>query len=150
MLAGVIGCWSTPDGPFEGQTAPDFQAATMTGKRIASDQFRGKPTMLVFWASWCGPCRKEAPDVVRVAKSYGDQINLIGINAGENLGTARRAAQQFGITWPVAMDSDGGIQSRYKVTGIPLVLILDENGVVRHRNNGVPSDVHRLIDGLLG
>ena len=106
--------------------------------------------MLVFWASWCGPCRQEAPDVARVYKNYGQQINLVGINAGENKGTAQRAAKQMGITWPVVMDTNGALQSLFKVTGIPLILILDENGVVRHRNNGVPSDVHRLLDGLLG
>jgi hypothetical protein len=47
------------------------------------------------------------------------------------------------------MDMKGSIQSAYKVSGIPLVLILDGNGVVRHRNNGVPSNVHRLLDGLM-
>ena len=55
----------------------------------------------------------------------------------------------LGITWPVVMDMQGSIQSAYKVSGIPLVLILDGNGVVRHRNNGVPSNVHRLLDGLM-
>ncbi len=146
----VLGCWSTPSGPYEGQQAPVFQSATMSGQNINLEQLHGKPTMLVFWASWCGPCRQEAPDVARVAKNYGNRINLVGINAGETLSAARRAAQQMAITWPVAMDADGSIQALFKVSGIPLVLILDENGVVRHRNNGVPSDVHRLLDGLLG
>jgi len=122
----------------------------MSGQNINLKQLHGKPTMLVFWASWCGPCRQEAPDVARVARNYGNRINLLGINAGETLSVARRAAQQMAITWPVAMDADGSIQALFKVSGIPLVLILDENGVVRHRNNGVPSDVHRLLDGLLG
>ncbi len=150
IVAVAMGCWSTPGGPYEGQQAPTFQATTLSGQTMRSEQWRGKPTMLVFWASWCGPCRQEAPDVARVHKNYGQRINLVGINAGENRGTAHRAAKQMGITWPVAMDSNGAIQSLFKVTGIPLILILDENGVVRHRNNGVPSDVHRLLDGLLG
>ena len=61
-----------------------------------------------------------------------------------------RAAGQLGMTWPVALDLDGSIRGAYAVSAIPMVLILDKNGVVRHRNNGVPSDVHRLLDGLLG
>ena len=86
--------------------------------------------------------------MAQIAASYGDTVNIIGINAGESLSTARRAAPQMGITWPVVMDTDGAIQSRYKVSGIPLVVILDQKGLVRHRNNGVPSDIHRLLDGL--
>ena len=150
LIGLAVGCWSSQEGPFEGQEAPTFNAGTMAGTSFEFDRLKGKPTMLVFWASWCGPCRQEAPDVVKVHKSYGTRINLVGINAGEKMVIAQRAAQQMGIAWPVAMDVDGTIQRLYKVSGIPMVLILDENGVVRHRNNGVPSDVHRLLDGLLG
>ena len=105
--------------------------------------------MVVFWASWCGPCRKEAPQIVDVYRQYGSAINVVGINAGESTAVAQRSAAEMGIKWPVLMDSDGAIQRMYKVSGIPLVLILDAEGVVRHRNNGVPSNVHRLIDGLM-
>jgi len=121
----------------------------MRGGPVQLDRFRGKPTMLVFWASWCGPCRQEAPQVAGVARQYGAAINLVGINAGEPISVAKRAATEMAIDWPVVMDLDGRIQTLYKVSGIPLVLILDAEGVVRHRNNGVPSDVHRLLDGLM-
>jgi len=145
----LMACTGAPAGPHEGQQAPNFEASLMRGGPTTLAAFRGKPTMLVFWASWCGPCRKEAPDVAKIAASYGSAINVVGINAGESIGTAKRAAEQMGITWPVVMDMKGGIQSAYKVSGIPLVMILDGNGVVRHRNNGVPSNVHRLLDGLM-
>ena len=144
----LMACSGSPAGPHEGQQAPNFEASLMRGGPTSLSSFRGKPTMLVFWASWCGPCRKEAPQVVKVAGNYGSAINVVGINAGESIGTAKRAAEQMGITWPVVMDTDGVIQARYKVSGIPLVVILDQKGLVRHRNNGVPSDIHRLLDGL--
>ena len=85
-----------------------------------------------------------------MAQRYGDRVQVLGVNAGEDLSTARRAAAELGMTWPVAMDADGTIRGAYAVNAIPMVLIIDKNGVVRHRNNGVPSDVHRLLDGLLG
>ena len=88
--------------------------------------------------------------MVKVAKSYGTRVNIVGINAGEDLSTAKRAAKAWGMTWPVVSDGDGTLSKRYKVQGVPLVLILDAQGRVRHRNNGVPSDIHRLLDGLLG
>ena len=122
----------------------------MNGSTLNLKNYRGRPTVMVFWASWCGPCRKEAPDIVRVSKSYGNQVNIVGINAGEPIDVAKRAAVQMGITWPVVMDAAGSLQAKYNVTGIPLVLVLDADGRVRHRNNGVPSDIHRLLDGLLG
>ena len=150
ILLGLFACSDTAVGPREGQTAPTFEALQMDGSTLKLDDYRGKPTVLVFWASWCGPCRQEAPDVARVAKSYGNQVNMVSINAGESLEVAKRASVQMGITWPVVLDTDASIQAKYKVTGIPLVLILDANGLVRHRNNGVPSDIHRLLDGLLG
>ena len=150
FMAVLSGCGGTPDGPHEGQRAPAFEAVRMDGSKAALSDYRGRPTVMVFWASWCGPCRKEAPDIARVAKSYGTQIHLLGVNASEPIEAAKRAAVQMGITWPVVMDPDGSIQAKYQVTGIPLVLILDAEGRVRHRNNGLPSDIHRLLDGLLG
>ena len=145
----VVGCSRTVSGPHEGQHGPNFNAPLMSGGEAEFARFRGKPTMVVFWASWCGPCRKEAPQIVDVYRQYGSAINVVGINAGESTAVAQRAAAEMGIKWPVLMDSDGAIQRMYKVSGIPLVLILDAEGVVRHRNNGVPSNVHRLIDGLM-
>ena len=112
ILLGLFACSGTAMGPREGQKAPDFEAQQMLGGTLKLDDYRGKPTVLVFWASWCGPCRQEAPDVARVAKSYGNQINMVSINAGESLDIAKRAAVQLGITWPVALDADASIQGK--------------------------------------
>jgi len=150
LLGSSAGCEKSPVGPQEGQRAPIFEAVTADRGQVRLGDYAGKPVMLVFWASWCGPCRIEAPQVQRVAQSYGDRVQVLGVNAGEDLSTARRAAAELGMTWPVAMDADGTIRGAYAVNAIPMVLIIDKNGVVRHRNNGVPSDVHRLLDGLLG
>jgi thiol-disulfide isomerase/thioredoxin len=106
--------------------------------------------MLVFWASWCGPCRKEAPEVATIAQGYGEKVHVISINAGEDASTAARAAQSWGITWPVVLDLNGAIQGSYDVQAIPLILILDADGVVRYRGLGMPTDAHRILDGLTG
>ena len=150
ILVSSVGCDRAQVGPQEGQVAPVFQAAALAGGQVRFADHTGKPIMLVFWASWCGPCRIEAPQVERVAQSYGDRVQVLGVNAGEDQSTATRAASALGMTWPIAMDTDGAIRAAYAVSAIPMVLIIDKNGVVRHRNNGVPSDVHRLLDGLLG
>jgi thiol-disulfide isomerase/thioredoxin len=150
LFAVLVACSSIPTGPFEGKQAPALVGSALTGETVRLEDMRGKPTVVVFWASWCGPCKKEAPQVVKVAQTYGDRVNILGVNAGEDLGTARRTAKAWGMSWPVVSDGDGSLRKRYAVRGVPLVLILDRAGVVRHRNNGVPSELHRLLDGLLG
>jgi thiol-disulfide isomerase/thioredoxin len=150
LIAMLVACETVPVGPHEGQQAPALSGTALTGESVDLQTFRGKPTVVVFWASWCGPCRKEAPEVVKVAQTYGDKVHILGVNAGEDLTTARSAARAWGMSWPVVSDGDGTLRKRYQVRGIPLVLILDGDGRVRHRNNGVPSDIHRLLDGLLG
>lgn len=150
LFAMLVACDSTPVGPHEGQQAPSLRGTSLGGASVDLSSLKGKPTVVVFWASWCGPCKKEAPEVVKLARSYGDRVHILGVNAGEDLPTAQRAAKAWGMSWPVVSDGDGSLMKRFKVRGVPLVLILDKDGRVRHRNNGVPSDMHRLIDGLLG
>jgi cytochrome c biogenesis protein CcmG/thiol:disulfide interchange protein DsbE len=150
LFAVLVACESTPVGPYEGQQAPSLRGTTLDGGSAELAALQGKPVVIVFWASWCGPCKREAPEVVKVAASYGDRVHILGVNAGEALPTAQRAAGAWGMSWPVVSDGDRSLQKRFKVQGVPLVLILDREGRVRHRNNGVPSDIHRLLDGLLG
>ena len=149
LLVVVAGCWADPAGPYEGQRAPSIAGSLMSGGALDFESLRGKPTVVVFWASWCGPCRQEAPEIASMARQRGAAINLLSVNAGEPLAVAQRAAKEMAIRWPVVMDSDGSIQSLYNVSGIPLVVILDADGVVRHRNNEMPSNIHRLLDGLM-
>jgi thiol-disulfide isomerase/thioredoxin len=150
LIAMLVACDSTPVGPYEGQQAPSLRGTALNGAPVDLSRLQGKPTVVVFWASWCGPCKKEAPEVVKLARSYGDRVHILGVNAGEDLRTVQRTAKAWGMSWPVVSDGDGSLMKRFKVRGVPLVLILDKDGRVRHRNNGVPSDMHRLIDGLLG
>ena len=150
LLLMLGGCVGTEVGPFEGRTAPSFEGSTLSGQTLTIGELRGRPTMMVFWASWCGPCRTEAPDVARVAQSYGDRIHVVGVNAGEDPSVAMAASRQMNMSWPVVLDSSGAIRNAYKVSSIPLVLVIDADGRVRHRNNGIPTDIHRLLDGLLG
>ncbi len=129
--------------------APGIRGTNLDGQSVDLYSLRGKPTMLVFWASWCGPCVAEAPQIAAVAESYGERIHVLGINAGEPASTVRAATSRMQIAWPVLIDGDGLVAKRYAVTGIPLVLVIDGDGRVRHRNNGLPSEIHRLLDGLI-
>jgi len=129
--------------------APQISGVSLGGQPVSLTEFRDRPTLITFWASWCGPCRQEAPEIARVSTGFGDRINILSINAGESPEDARRGVSALQISWPVVLDTTGQIQSAYEVEGIPMVFVLDRQGVVRYRGHSMPTDVHRLLDGLV-
>ncbi len=132
----------------EGQLAPSFSALTVDGKATTLEDLAGKPAVLVFWASWCGPCRAEMPHVNELVRDYGDRITVLGINMGEDPGTVSKMGAA--MDYPSLLDPTSTIASRYAVSSIPLVVVLDAEGRIHYRGNGLPRRAHALLDGLLG
>jgi thiol-disulfide isomerase/thioredoxin len=150
VLALCMACSSVDVGPREGRVAPAFLAMGLDGTEVSLEASRGQPVLLVFWASWCAPCRAEAPEIARASRDYGDQIRVLSVNAGESPETVAAAVPSMGVAGQVLLDPRGEVRRSYEVQGIPLVLVLDAQGVVRYRGNRLPTDLHRLIDGLIG
>ena len=150
MLSLLLACNTQEVGPHEGRQAPDIHATSLEGALWDLESVEGRPVVVVFWASWCGPCRKEAPEIKSLTEHYGDRISVVGVNVGETPAVARHAALAWGLTWPVLVDTEGTISRAYEVSAVPLVVVVDAHGLVRYRGNGLPSDVHRLVDGLMG
>lgn len=150
LLFAALGCAGPPSGAYEGEHAPSVNGTTVDGRNAGLSSVAGKPAVMVFWASWCGPCRREAPLVAQLAADYGDRIGVIGVNAGEDAATARAAAEALHMTWPVLLDVDGRISADYEVEALPTLLVLDKDGIIRYRGHELPSDIHRLLDGLRG
>lgn len=148
LVLPLAGCGDASTGSSEGQHAPSMNGPTVDGRNAGLASVAGKPALIVFWASWCGPCRREAPLVAALAKSYGDRLGLLAVNAGEDSSTARAAAEALGMTWPVLLDMDGAISRAYHVEALPTLLVLDADGIIRYRGHDLPSDIHRLLDGL--
>jgi peroxiredoxin/outer membrane lipoprotein-sorting protein len=124
--------------PIPGQTgsfllnrpAPDFELKTLDGQRVRLGDLRGKPVLLSFWASWCGPCRRELPDLVRLYGEFKDRgLFLAGIN-DEGKGTARRYAQKAGLTFTILDDSGEKVNRLYRVRSIPSTFLIDRDGKV--------------------
>ena len=145
----LAGCGDlAPVGPYEGYRAPGFVAPLVGGGRLSLASLKGKPVVLVFWASWCAACRSEVPHVNQLAQGAGDSAAVLGVNAGEDPATVEAASRAMGIAYPVVVDADSAISRRYEARALPMVIVLDPEGIVRLRSNTWPSRIHALVDGL--
>ena len=132
--------------------ARPFRLTTFEGETLALDDLRGQVVMVDFWASWCPPCRAEAPVLARVYRAYRDKgVEFVGITVWDSEADAQGYIRQFGIAYPNGLDPQGRIAMDYGVTGIPEKYFIDRNGVLVRKFNG-PMDEERLrqvLDELL-
>lgn len=109
-------------------TAPDFSFSLLNGKRINLSDYQGKPVVINFWASWCPPCRAEAPTLTKIANRYKGQVQFLGVVYQDSEANARAFIKEFGIPYPNGIDVDGKITAAYKVTGVPETFFVDKDG----------------------
>jgi thiol-disulfide isomerase/thioredoxin len=134
-----------------GKPAPDIEGEDIAGKRFKLSEYRGKVVLLVFWASWCGPCRKQAPQELALLKRLqGKPFALLGVNIDHDEGSMRAAISDLGITW---RNWRGGrndqIKTRYGIQAIPLVLVLDPDGIIRAKGVGDEAVILKTVDSLV-
>jgi cytochrome c biogenesis protein CcmG, thiol:disulfide interchange protein DsbE len=138
----------TTAGSAPGQLAPDFSLDDINGQRVKLSDLRGHPVIVNFWATWCPPCRQEAPAIQAAYQRYRDQgVILLGVNLREDAQTIQQFAKEFGLTYPLLLDRDGAVSDRYQVRGIPTTVFVDADGVVRARHVG-PLTEDKLVEYL--
>lgn len=136
------------------EVAPDFTLPVVangeTGARMQLADLRDKVVILDFWATWCGPCRMQAPILDRVARRHADDVIVLGINVGESPGVAQRYAQQEGLSYPILADVNGEAQDLYEANTLPTVVVIDREGKVHSLVHGVmrESAVEKAIRNL--
>ena len=121
------------DRPAEGELAPDFALSSPEGARVALSDFRGKTVVLNFWATWCPPCRAEMPELQEVWEERGEGRDLVvlAVDVAEDADRVAGFVENFGLTFPVALDADGSVADHYGVLGLPATFFIDAGGVLR-------------------
>lgn len=131
----VAGRLRAPDLP---EVAPDFELKSLAGERVLLSGLRGRPVLLNFWASWCGPCRFELPALRRFAEARPD-VAVLGV-AHDEAGDLRAAADDAGTPYPILLDFDGAVSGLYGVKTLPTTVALDADGRVVWSYTGVLLD----------
>jgi len=140
---------------LEGEPAPDFELKALDGSTVKLSSLKGKVVVLDFWASWCPPCRQEMPELEQLWQNVKDKnVIIFGVNQRESAEVAGQAADSFGVTFPIVLDSNGATGNAYGVSGIPTLVIIDGAGVVRGRHvgyrPGIGEQLEEEIEKLLG
>nr|MBQ8244269.1 TlpA family protein disulfide reductase [Oscillospiraceae bacterium] len=135
--------------------APEFTFYDLEGAAHTLSEFRGKPVLLNFWASWCGPCKSEMPDLEEAYRQYGEQIHFLVVDLTDGVQETVEKASGYiagqGYTFPVYFDSGMEGAGAYGVTGIPVTYFIDEAGTfVAYYQGAMSADIlQQGIDLLL-
>ena len=143
---------STPDetsAPEIGNLAPDFQLQTLAGQTFSLSGVRGKPVLLNFWATWCGPCRFEMPFLQEIYEDYSDEeLVLITVDIGESKSEVESFLQREELSLPTLLDSEAKVARQYKTAAIPTTFFIDKDGIIRGKQIGAFSGKAAIENGL--
>lgn len=127
LLAWAVRTKSAP--PLASGVAPDFTLQTFDGQSITLSELRGKPVVINFWASWCIPCRTEAPILERAWKDYREHgVVILGVDYVDTDADAKKFIQEYGMTYPNGPDLGTRISQTYRITGVPETYFITRDG----------------------
>ena len=131
------------DAENSSMAAPDFTVFDREGNAHKLSDFRGKPVILNFWASWCGPCQMEMPDFEETYRQYGDRIQFVMVNltdgSQETVETASAFIENAGYSFPVYYDTAMEAAAAYGVNAVPVTYLIDAEGTLLAWGQGALS-----------
>lgn len=139
---------------FAGDKAPDFSVQMLDGSSQTLYDTKGKPTLLIFWATWCSPCREELAHLQEgVIDIYGDSIRVLPISRGEKREVVEGFIANMGYTFNVGLDPDQKAYNKYALNFIPRCFVIEADGNVLYSGVGydeaVAAEVRDALDQVL-
>jgi peroxiredoxin len=128
-------------------TAPDFTLRTQNGPNLRLKEQRGRVVLVNFWATWCGPCRREMPQLSRLYDKYrAAGFLLLGVSVDDDQRKAAQIASKLGVTFPVLFDTDKNVSRLYDLSAMPSTVLIDRDGRVRHVHRGYKDGYENTYD----
>jgi peroxiredoxin len=117
--------------------APDFTLRTLDGPNMRLAEQRGRVVMINFWATWCGPCRQEMPQLSKLYDKYrASGFVLFGVNVDDDVRNATEVAAKLAVSFPVLLDTDKTVSKLYDLSTMPSTVLVDRDGKVRYVHRG--------------
>ncbi len=140
LVALLVGCGGAQPAARLGSPAPDFTLQSADGNTVRLSDFKGKPVLINFWATWCQPCREEMPALEELYEQYRDQgLVILAVDMEEDLRLVRRWIDQGGYTFTFVLDSEGEQVKRYNINASPTSYFVGRDGVIRDLKLGALS-----------
>ena len=133
-----------------GDKAPDFTVEMLDGRSVTLSELQGKPVLLIFWATWCPPCREELSHLQEcVIDLFGDKITVLPLSRGEKRETVEGFLDKMGYTFPVGLDGDQSIYKKYASNYIPRCFVINAKGVVEYAGVGYDEEIAKKVHDTL-
>lgn len=130
---------AAPPAPWEieelmGKTAPPFTLKDLNGNEVSLAAFNGQVVLINFWATWCGPCKREMPGIEKVFKRYKNQgLTVIAISIDSEKSAILNFLKSIPLSFPILHDPEIEVSKRYKVYAYPTSFLIDRNGIIREK-----------------
>jgi len=134
------------------EPVPNFTLSTIDGKDFHFSDYKGKPILINFFASWCLPCREEMPVLEKIVREYGPKgVVFLGIAVDDTEEKMKDFIAKYGVTFPVGLDKTAAIQKSFGIYGIPTTYFIDRNGMINYSHSGVVTEelLQHELDKLL-
>ena len=133
-----------------GDKAPNFSVEMLDGSTVTLSELQGKPVLLIFWATWCPPCREELSHLQEgVIDQFGDSITVLPISRGEERSKVEGFLQKMGYTFAVGLDGDQSIYKMYASNYIPRCFVINSEGVVEYAGVGYDEEIAAHVNNTL-
>jgi peroxiredoxin len=148
LETGPVARRNLEEGDQEGQLAPDFELEDLDGNEIRLSDYRGQVVLINFWATWCGYCRAEFPEMQRAYERNQDRgFIVLAINLQDRRQSVQAYVQEMGLTFPVLLDPLGRATGKYETRRLPTSYFVDQEGVILLKKVG-PVDEAMILEVL--